>query len=87
MKSAELKNQRLMEAFRKKSHEFREVIYQLLGYQVNSTSDNQYCLLNMYAESPEHKLLFRVGIITITDKWFLAKLVNWNFHSLEAVSR
>ena len=32
--SAELKNKRLVEAFKKTSQEFREVVYQLLGYRI-----------------------------------------------------
>ena len=58
--SAELKNQRLTEAFKKTSKEFREVCYQLLGYKIDMRSNNQYRLMNMYADSPEDFLLFQV---------------------------
>ena len=34
--SAELKNKRLMEAFKKTSQEFREICYQLLGYRIGN---------------------------------------------------
>ena len=57
---AELKNKRLMEAFKKTSQEFREVCYQLLGYRIDISSANQYKLMNMYSESPEDFLLFKV---------------------------
>ena len=58
--SAELKNKRLMEAFKKTSLQFRKVCYQLLGYRIDLLSDNQFKLQNMYAESPEDVLLFQV---------------------------
>ena len=60
--SAELKNKRLMEVFKKTSQNFREVCYALLGYRIDLVSDNQYKLQNMYAESPEDILLFQVGL-------------------------
>ena len=60
LNSAELKNKRLMEAFKKKSHEFREVCFQLLGYRIDIPTDKQYHLMNIYAESPEDLLVFQV---------------------------
>ncbi|XP_074648571.1 mitotic spindle assembly checkpoint protein MAD1-like [Tubulanus polymorphus] len=59
LSSAELKNQRLMEAFKQKSHEFREVCYQLMGYKVDIPASNQYRLMSMYAESPTDYLIFQ----------------------------
>lgn len=60
LSSAELKNKRLMEAFKKTSQEFREVCYQLTGYRIDISSANQYKLMNMYSETPEDFLLFKV---------------------------
>ena len=66
--SAELKNKRLTEAFKKTSKEFREVCYKLLGYRIDMKSNNQYKLMNMYAESPEEYLLFQVRTNTYIIK-------------------
>ncbi|XP_064643722.1 mitotic spindle assembly checkpoint protein MAD1-like [Lineus longissimus] len=57
--SAELKNKRLMEAFKKTSQEFREVCYQLTGFKVDKLNNNQYRLMSMYAESAEDSLMFQ----------------------------
>ena len=62
VKTAELKNQRLMEAFQQKSQEIREVCYQLLGYRIDIPGDSQYKLMSIYAESREDFLLFKVYI-------------------------
>jgi len=56
---ADLKKQRLMEAFKKTSHEFREVVYQLNGYRIDMLADHKYRHLPVYAESPEDSLLFQ----------------------------
>jgi mitotic spindle assembly checkpoint protein MAD1 len=61
LESKEKANQRLVEAFKKTSHEFREVCYQLLGYRLDFPSQNQYKLMSMYAESPEDFFLFKVS--------------------------
>ena len=61
--SAELKNKRLMEAFKKTSQEIREVCYQLTGYRIDIPTSNQYRLTSMYAESPNDHLLFQVSIV------------------------
>ncbi|XP_041363278.1 mitotic spindle assembly checkpoint protein MAD1-like isoform X2 [Gigantopelta aegis] len=55
----QLKNKRLMEAFKKTSHEFRDVCYQLTGYKIDLPSSNQYRLTSMFAESPKDYLLFQ----------------------------
>lgn len=57
--TAELKNKRLMEAFKKTSQEIREVCYQLTGYKIDIPTTNQYRLTSMYAESPDDFLLFK----------------------------
>ena len=60
--TAELKNKRLMEAFKKTSQEVREVCYQLTGYKIDIPTHNQYRVTSMYANSPSDKLLFQVSI-------------------------
>ncbi|KAL5019316.1 hypothetical protein ScPMuIL_005038 [Solemya velum] len=59
LNTAELKNKRLMEAFKKKSQEFREVCYQLMGYKIDMPTDNQYRLISMYSEAPGDYMLFQ----------------------------
>jgi len=56
----EMKNKRLMEVFKQRSQEFREVCYQLTGFRIDIASSNQYKLTSMYAESPEDFFLFKV---------------------------
>lgn len=57
----ELKNKRLMEAFSKKSQEFREVCYQLTGYKIDFHYTNQYKVTSMYAESRDDFFIFQQG--------------------------
>lgn len=62
LNTAELKNKRLMEAFKKTSQEIREVCYQLTGYKIDIPTSNQYRLTSMYAESANDFLLFKVNM-------------------------
>ncbi|XP_076459747.1 mitotic spindle assembly checkpoint protein MAD1-like [Babylonia areolata] len=57
----ELRKQRLVEAFKKTSQEFRETCYQLLGYKIDMPCTGQYRLASMYSESPHDYLLFKQG--------------------------
>jgi len=60
LRSAEVKKCRIIEAFKKTSHDFREVCCQLTGFRVDGLSNNQYRLTSIYAESPEtEQLLFQ----------------------------
>ncbi len=60
--SAELKNKRLTEVFKKMTQEIREMCcYQLLGYKIDIPATNQYRLMSMYAESPNEYLMFQVS--------------------------
>lgn len=63
--TAELKNKRLMEAFKKTSQEIREVCYQLTGYKIDIPTSNQYRLTSMYAESANDFLLFKVNVFDV----------------------
>ncbi|XP_022249610.1 mitotic spindle assembly checkpoint protein MAD1-like isoform X2 [Limulus polyphemus] len=55
---AELKNKRLLNAFRKTSQEFREVCYLLTGFKIDVSSQNKYKMSHMYSESENDYLLF-----------------------------
>lgn len=57
----ELRKQRLVEAFKKTSQEFRETCYQLLGYKIDMPCTGQYRLASMYSDSPHDYLLFKQG--------------------------
>jgi len=61
LQSAELRNKRLIEQFKKTSQELREVIYQLLGFQIDIPNTGQYRLMNVYAESAKDYFLFKVS--------------------------
>jgi len=65
LQSAELRNKRLIEQFKKTSQELREATYQLLGFRIDLPNTGQYRLMNMYAESPNDYFLFQVIIIII----------------------
>jgi len=58
LSSAEMKNQRLKEVFKKKIQEFREACYALTGFKIDVIRDNQYRLQSMYAERSTDDLLF-----------------------------
>ena len=51
-----------MEVFQKTSKELREAVYQLLGYRLDVSTSGMYKLMNMYAESQDHVLLFQVHL-------------------------
>lgn len=57
--SEQLKNQRLMEAFQKKSRELREVNYKVLGYRVDMPDSDEFRLMSMYAETPNDFFIFK----------------------------
>ena len=66
LQSAELKNKRLIEQFKKTSQELREVIYQCLGFRIDIPNTGQYRLMNVYAESANDYFLFKVRTPTET---------------------
>lgn len=59
LKAAEIRKQRLIEAFKKTSQDFREVSYRLTGFRIDGLSDGKYRLSPVYAESPDEYLLFK----------------------------
>lgn len=59
IRSSETAKQRLIEAFKKTSQDFREACCQLTGYKVDGLPNQQYRLSPIYAESPNDYLLFK----------------------------
>ena len=69
--------QRLMEAFKKTSHDFREVVYQLTGFRIDVLADQKYRLLPLYAETSQDTLLFQKtgsGEINMLESEFYLQL-------------
>ncbi|KAJ9582287.1 hypothetical protein L9F63_003416, partial [Diploptera punctata] len=60
VKSKDIKIQRLTEAFKASSKEYREVCYMLLGYRIDRKNSGLYHLSSMYAESPDEQLIFKI---------------------------
>ena len=50
---AEIKKDRLIEAFKQTSKKFREVVCQLTGFRIDGKEDNKYVLSPVYAENPD----------------------------------
>jgi len=59
IKSSDLKNQRIMEMFKKTSKEFREVVLQTTGYRIDKSGENNYKLYPMYSEDKDSFLIFK----------------------------
>lgn len=59
LKSAEIRKQRLIEAFKKTSQDFREVCYVLTGFRIDGLNDGKYRLSPVYAETADEYLLFK----------------------------
>lgn len=59
VKSYDIKMQRLKEAFKKTSQDFRESCYSLLGYKVDR-NESHYKLSSLYADSPDDYFMFQV---------------------------
>ncbi|KAG1649350.1 Mitotic spindle assembly checkpoint protein MAD1 [Nymphon striatum] len=77
--SAETKNKRMMEAFRKTTNEFREVVYSLLGFKIDRARNTMYKLSSMYAESQDDYLLFEMteeGALQLLETEFSKQLTD-----------
>merc|ERR1719285_1318825 len=59
LEKAEVRKQRIMEAFKKTSKDFREVVYELTGYRIDVLADHKYRVRPLYAETNEQTLLFQ----------------------------
>ncbi|CAG2158790.1 unnamed protein product [Oppiella nova] len=56
--SAEKSQQKIIDAFKRTSKEFREVCYRLTGFRIDLLKQNTYRLAHMYADSPDDVLMF-----------------------------
>lgn len=63
MKTQEIQNQRLIEAYKNSSKEYRESVYALLGYKFDGLQNNMYRLTSQFAFHEEDNLIFQVFII------------------------
>lgn len=61
IKTHEQQMQMLKEYFKSQMQEFRNVIYNLLGYKIDRTQNSLYKLRSMYAEQPDDQLCFQVN--------------------------
>jgi mitotic spindle assembly checkpoint protein MAD1 len=68
LKSQELKSQRLIEAFKKTSQKFRQALYLLLGFKMDSLADSNFRLTSTYAENDDDNLMFKVETFVIFKK-------------------
>lgn len=59
LEKAEKREKRMMEAFKKTSKEFREVVAELTGYRIDVLSNNIYKLIPGDAETSEDNLMFQ----------------------------
>lgn len=90
VESLENKNQLLKEYFKSQMQEFRNVIYNLLGYKIDRTQNSLYKLRSMYADSPDDLLCFQVnkdGDLNLFENEFSANLEGMvNLHLLHQKS-
>lgn len=73
----EVQNQRLKDYFKSSAQEFRNIVHMLLGYKVDKTSNSQYKLTSMYAETPNDYICFQVnqdGNLNLLENEFSARL-------------
>ncbi|KAL3287384.1 hypothetical protein HHI36_001857 [Cryptolaemus montrouzieri] len=61
IKNHELQTQHLKEYFKTSMQEFRDVVYELLGYKIDKTSKSLYKLTSTYAENAEDILCFQLN--------------------------
>ena len=59
LEKAEKREKRMMEAFKKTSKEFREVVAELTGYRIDVLSNNIYKLIPRDADTSEDNLMFQ----------------------------
>lgn len=77
LKSSENQIQRLKEYFKSSMQEFRNVIYMLLGYKIDKSSNSQYKLTSMYAEHQEDQICFQLdpeGALSLLENEFSSTL-------------
>ena len=62
LEKSELRNQRLLEAFKKTTGDFRHVVFQLTGYRIDVLPDDKYRMTPWYAQSLADQVLFEKTI-------------------------
>lgn len=60
IKKSEGREKKLMNAFKTTSKEFREVVYILTGFKIDSLKSKTYALSSLYADSPDEQLIFEL---------------------------
>lgn len=86
LEKSELKNLRLMEAFKKTSKEFREVVYEITGHKIDVLADYKYKVTPQYVDSAEQCLLFHKapdGEVQMLESEFSNELGNLMEEHLE----
>ena len=73
--SSEKKFERLMEMCKTTSLDFRQAIYQLLGFRIDIPKSKTYKLMSMYSSSSDDYLLFQVRIHYLC--LLLRKVIHW----------
>lgn len=85
VKTQEAQNQKLKEYFKSSMQEFRNVTYMLLGYKIDRSSNSQYKLTSMYAESIDNQLWFQLnsdGNLNLLENNFSSSLDDMVEHHL-----
>lgn len=70
-----LREEKILDLFRKQSREFREVCYLLTGYYIDPLKDNIFRLSHMYAERQDDRLYFEIkhdGTILLLDNEYVS---------------
>nr|XP_022911768.1 mitotic spindle assembly checkpoint protein MAD1 [Onthophagus taurus] len=78
VKTSEIQVQRLKDYFKSSMQEFRNVIYMMMGYKVDKSSNSNYKLTSMYAERPEDQVCFQLnteGGLDLLENQFSTSLV------------
>ena len=91
IKTHESQTQRLKDYFKSSLHEFRNVIYMLLGYKIDRTSTSLYKLTSIYAERAEDQLCFQLnneGNLNLLENEFsstLEEMVNLHLRHQKSI--
>lgn len=67
VQSLEAKNNQIKEVYKAASQEFREVVYMLFGYRIDRIANKNYRISNVYAESEDEYLNFRINESGVLD--------------------
>lgn len=67
IQSLEAKNNQIKDVYKAASQEFREVVYMLFGYRIDRIANKNYRISNVYAESEDEYLNFRINESGVLD--------------------